>query len=107
MKKEKRYRSNASESVHRLMSDVHEAGLIDKTTMKSFDDLCLTTVEELSPDEIVRIRLRENVSQAVFAQYLNVSVFSVSQWERGIKKPAGPALKLLTLVAKKGLAFIS
>ena len=47
------------------------------------------------------------VSQTVFALYMNVSKDSVSQWEREIKKPAGPTLKLLSLVKQKGLAAIS
>jgi len=36
-----------------------------------------------------------------------VSKDSVSQWERGDKHPAGPSLKLLSLVEKKGLAVIA
>ncbi len=44
---------------------------------------------------------------ATLALYMNVSKDSVSQWERGIKKPAGPTLKLLSLVKQKGLAAIS
>ncbi|WP_110579462.1 helix-turn-helix domain-containing protein [Microcystis aeruginosa] len=50
---------------------------------------------------------RKGVSQAVFAHYLNVSKDSVSQWERGEKHPAGLALKLLSLVEKKGLNAIT
>jgi len=32
---------------------------------------------------------------------------SVSKWERGEKKPAGPSLKLLSLVERKGLDGIA
>jgi len=31
----------------------------------------------------------------------------VSQWERGLKRPAGASLKLLTLVREKGLDAIA
>jgi DNA-binding transcriptional regulator YiaG len=48
------------------------------------------------------LREREDVSQSVFASYLNVTKDSVSKWERGEKKPAGPSLKLLSLVERKG-----
>lgn len=41
------------------------------------------------------------------ARYLNVSKNLVSDWERGKKKPGGPALKLLLLVQKKGLDAIA
>jgi putative transcriptional regulator len=61
----------------------------------------------LSPRKIRSIRLRENASQAVFARYLNVTTGLVSQWERGEKKPSGAALKLLTLVDKRGLQSVA
>lgn len=47
------------------------------------------------------------VSQPVLARYLNVSRNLVSDWERGVKKPGGPALRLLTVVQKKGLDAIA
>ena len=53
------------------------------------------------------LRLREHVSQAVFARYLNVTTGPASQWERGEKRPRGAALKLLTLVVKNGLAAVA
>ena len=49
----------------------------------------------------------EEARQVVFAHHLNVSKESVSQWERGEKRPAGPSLKLLSLVEKKGLSAIA
>lgn len=64
-------------------------------------------VEPLSAEQIRRIRLREKAIQAVFARYLNVSTGLVSQWERGEKRPRGASLKLLTLVAKKGLRAVA
>ena len=77
-----------------------------KQTMKSFDELCLTPVEDLTPEQIRAIRQRENASQAVFARYLNVTTGLISQWERGEKRPRGAWLKLLTLVARKGLQAV-
>ncbi|MDE5831601.1 MAG: helix-turn-helix domain-containing protein [Desulfovibrio sp.] len=52
------------------------------------------------------IRERENVSQAVFARYLNVTKNLVSDWERGVKRPGGPAMVLLALVNGGGLNSI-
>jgi putative transcriptional regulator len=93
--------------VHETALGLTEAGVIDMRTMKAFDEMCLTPVEELTPDEIRQIRLREKASQAVFARYLNVTTGLVSQWERGEKRPRGASLKLLTLVAKKGLRAVA
>ena len=106
-KRAKRYGSDALAAVHETVSDLHEAGLLDKETMRTFDDLCLTPIEEFTPQQIVELRLREHASQAVFARYLNVTPSAVSQWERGEKRPRGPSLKLLTLVAKGGLRSIA
>jgi putative transcriptional regulator len=89
------------------MEALHEVGAIDKQTMREFDETCLTPVRALAPEEIRAIREREHLSQPVFARYLNVSKNLVSDWERGVKKPGGPALRLLTVVQKKGLQAIA
>ncbi len=103
----KRYKSDPMAAVHETAQGLHEAGVLDKRTMKEFDALCLTPVVDLTPDQIRAIRLREKASQAVFARYLNVTTGLVSQWERGEKRPRGASLKLLTLVAEKGLQSVA
>ena len=103
----KRYRSAPLAAVHETATGLHAAGVIDRRTMKAFDEMCLTPVKPLSAEQIRRIRLREKASQAVFARYLNVTTGLVSQWERGQKRPRGASLKLLTLVAKKGLVAVA
>ena len=94
-------------SVHETAAGLHKAGVVDKATMREFDALCLTPVEPLSPGQIRAIREREQVSQPVFAHYLNVRKDAVSKWERGEKRPDGPSLKLLNLVKAKGLRAIA
>lgn len=100
-------RSGVLASVHETARGLSKAGLIDKATMREFDALRLTEVEPLSPDEIREIREREQVSQPVFALYLNVRKEAVSRWERGEKRPDGASLKLLNLVKAKGLKAIA
>lgn len=94
-------------SVHKTAAGLQKAGLVDKATMREFDALCLTPVEPLTPEEIRALREREQVSQPVFAHYLNVRKDAVSKWERGEKQPDGPSLKLLNLVKTKGLRAIA
>ena len=103
----KKYRSEAMAALHELMQDLHDGGVIDKKTMRRFDEACLTPIRPLKPKEIKAIRERERVSQSVFANYLNVTASLVSKWERGEKKPSGPSLKLLSLVEKNGLAVVA
>src|SRR5437879_4196858 len=94
-------------SVRETAVGLHKAGLVDKATMREFDALCLTPVEPLTPEQIRALREREQVSQPVFAHYLNVRKDAVSKWERGEKRPDGPSLKLLSLVKAKGLRAIA
>jgi len=105
--KSQTYRSDALAAIHETASDLHDAEIMDKRTMRRFDELCLTPVRPLAADEIRSLRERERVSQAVFARHLNVTTGLISQWERGEKKPVGPSLKLLTLVQEKGLESIA
>jgi putative transcriptional regulator len=103
----KQYRSRLMASVHETAEGLHEAGVMDKRTLRKFDELCLTPVKPLQPEEIRALRQRERASQAVFARHLNVTTGLVSQWERGEKHPQGASLKLLSLVAKNGLEAIA
>lgn len=105
--KGKRAASPVLASVHEAVSGLHRLGLTNRATMREFDALCLTPVEPLAPEEIRALRERENVSQPVFAHYLNVRKDAVSKWERGEKRPDGPSLKLLNLVKHKGLQAIA
>ena len=106
-RKGKLYKSDAFAAIHETAIGMYDAGIIDKKTMRSFDRSCLTPIHDFTGAEIRALREREEVSQMVFAYYLNVSKDYVSKWERGEKKPAGPSLKLLSLVASKGLAAIA
>jgi putative transcriptional regulator len=103
----KQYRSPLMASIHETAEALNTAGVMSKQTLREFDQLCLTPVRPLAPEEIRDLRVREGASQAVFARYLNVTTGLVSQWERGEKHPQGPSLKLLALVAKNGLNAVA
>jgi putative transcriptional regulator len=103
----RKYKSDAMASIHETMVALHKVGAIDKQTMRRFDDSCLTPVNPLTARQIRAIRERERVSQTVFANYLNVTPNLVSKWERGEKRPSGPALKLLSLVERHGIGAVA
>ena len=94
------------EVAHEMARGLYDANVIDATTMREFDSLCLPQVKELSSKQIKKLRLRERVSQVVFAKYLNTSPSTVRQWEQGEKHPRGTSLKLLNLVVQKGLEVL-
>lgn len=92
--------------VHETAKGLYDIGLMDAKTMHTFDAMCLKPVRKLKPREIKYLRLREKMSQPVFAKYLNASPSTIKKWETGEKHPRGPTLKLLNLVADRGLAAI-
>jgi putative transcriptional regulator len=103
----RKYKSDVFRSVHRAASDLADIGVVDKTTMREFDRMCLTKAAKLSAREIRAIRERAGVSQAVFAEHIGVTTGLVSKWERGEKRPSRMALKILALVNAKGLVAIA
>ena len=99
LKGKARLRSEIVEAIRGLnrIGAVGDAEL-HKTTLRMLGRDALPKVVDLSPSEIVEVRERAGVSQAVLAGFLNVAVNTVSQWERGERRPTGAALKLLHIV---------
>jgi len=95
------------DTVHEGAQQLHKAGVMNEVTLREFDALCLPPIKAYSAQQIRRIRVKSNTSQAVFALYLNTSKSTVQQWEQGMKKPNGPSLKLLSLVDQKGLEILA
>jgi len=93
--------------VHDSAKNLHAAGAMNEVTLREFDALCLPPVKHYTALQIKRIRVRNKASQGVFAAYLNTSKSTVQKWEQGQKKPNGPSLKLLNLVAEKGLEVLA
>ena len=94
-------------NVHKSAKRLHDAGHLDTVTMWEFDALCLPPKRTLSAEDVQQIRARNQVSQAVFAAFLGVGKTTAQQWEQGLKKPSGPAAKLLDLVDRKGLSALT
>jgi len=67
-------------AIHETIEALHEIGAVDKQTMREFDDTCLTPVHVLAPDKIKAIRLRDHISQPVFARYLIETSSGLSNW---------------------------
>jgi putative transcriptional regulator len=90
---------------------LHRAGIVTdatlgKITLRHVD---LSKIEKLKPPsgpEIIGLRERANMSQAVFARFLNVGTSTLSQWEREIKRPRGAAARLLAIVKARGVQAI-
>lgn len=86
---------------------MYEVGTVSKETMRRFDESCLAVPEELGPKQVKALRESYNVSQPVFARYVNTSESTVEKWESGASKPQGAALKLLSVTKKHGLEILT
>ncbi len=77
-----------------------------KRAMREPGEMCPTPAHDMPTETIRALRPHETASQAVLARHPNVTTRLVSQLERGEKRPRGASLKLLTLVAKRGLSAV-
>lgn len=94
-----------------MAEEMHDLGIMDdasycKITMRDIHRVEAATLAPLTGDDIRALREQAHMSQAVFAKYLNLTVGYVSQLERGVKHPSGPALVLLDVIRRKGMDAI-
>jgi putative transcriptional regulator len=99
-------RKRIFDEARETMRGLHEAGAIDKQTLRDFEARALPP-PSYTADTIRSLRERLHVSQGVFAAYLNASVSTVQKWENGEKKPSGAALRLLSVIDRKGLDVLA
>jgi putative transcriptional regulator len=98
--------SKIIESLRNDLTVLYEVGAISKVTMREFDTICPPPVREFSAADIKRLRETLKFSQPVFAHHLHTTPSTIRKWEQGDTRPAGPALKLLNIIADKGLQAI-
>ena len=55
---------------------------------------------DLTPDELVEVRRRLNLSRGLFAAYLRTNVRTLENWEQGRARPNAQAALLINLVKR-------
>ncbi len=85
-------------TAHGLAAALHRVGALNTVDMRDMDRLCLPPRPDYGGPEIKRIRAATRMSQPVFARLIGVDKSAVAQWERGAKRPSGPALRLLEVL---------
>jgi putative transcriptional regulator len=53
---------------------------------------------EISPEELTALRIKIEMSQAVFARVLSVSPRTVQSWEQGSRKPSLASRRLIQVI---------
>ncbi len=100
--------SRMERAILETATDMREAGIMDETTFSKITMRHLGVKEDpntqpLKAEDVKIIRKQARMSQAVFAHHLNVTTGYISQLERGVKSPTGPALVLLNLIRRIGM----
>jgi putative transcriptional regulator len=85
--------SHLSEAILEMAGDQHRVGIMSDTDYRQI------TIRHLGPKAPATAR-------AISARYLNLTPGYVSQLERGVKQPKGPALALLNVIRRKGLEVV-
>jgi len=103
--------SNSSDAILEMADGQLRTGLIDrgthkKITVRLLGAQALSTAKPISGEGIRRLRKREDISKAMLARSLNLSVGYISQLERGAKQLKGPALVLVNAIRRKGFEAI-
>jgi putative transcriptional regulator len=98
--------SKIIESLRGDLAALCEVGAITKVTMREFDAICPPPIRDFSANDIKRLREDLKFSQPVFALHLHTSASTIRKWEQGESHPSGPALKLLNVIAEKGIQAI-
>lgn len=103
--------SKVTEALLETAEGMHRIGVMDdktyeRITLRHLGPQALPTAKPIKAKEIQRMRESANLSQAAFARYLNLTAGYISQLERGVKQPKGPALALLNVIRRKGFEAI-
>jgi putative transcriptional regulator len=86
------------ETAHGLAAALPCVGAMDALDMRAMDRLWLPPRPECDSAAVKRIRAATRMSQPVLARLMGVDKSAVAQWERGAKRPSGPALRLLEVL---------
>jgi len=104
--------SKLTEVILETAEGMHRTGVMDDKTYQEIivwhlDKAALANAKPISGKQIRAMRKRADLSQAAFARYFNRTPSYISQLERGIKQPKGPALVLFNVIWRKGLEAIA
>lgn len=100
----------------RLIASLQQAVEIHKGTRKparstrvnlTARTIAVAKAQPVTSADVLALRLKWKVSQAVLAQAMNVSVKTVQSWEQGDRVPTGAALRLVNVAIQKPHALRS
>ena len=86
-------------------TDIVRCSKVTRRQLNS-SQMSIRAPEPFTAQRIRTIRDRLNISQAVFADLLNISASTVRAWEQGQRTPDGPSLRLLEIAEQEPAALL-
>jgi DNA-binding transcriptional regulator YiaG len=104
----KKQRSVGAELVRRLkkFTDALEATEDLKQRFTCRTVRLTVQTRRFTPENVRETRRALRASQAIFAQFLGVSLSAVRDWEQGLKKPGGAACRLMDEIRRNPDYFL-
>jgi len=94
-------RDSIKKAIGSSVQDLLDSGIDVSFTKKELNNLGVNIPKiQFTSEEIASLRKQMNLSQAVFAEVLNVSPSSIRQWEQGKRTPSGSTQVLLELLER-------
>ncbi len=95
-------RKSMKKAIENTVHDLQNIGVETSFTKRDLNELGLKVDPvKIKSGEIRHIREIMKLSQAVFADVLDVSVASVQQWEQGTRIPTGTTRVLFEILGQK------
>ncbi len=98
--------SKIMEFLRRDLAQLYDATAICKVKMRKADAICLPSVWGYAVVDITHLHKKLKFSQPVFVLHLHTTTSTVYKWKQNDTHQAYPALKLLNIIANKGLQAI-
>ena len=80
-----------------LKEAVDDAKSAEKTLKRTRRSYMIVPIKQFSAEEIRNIRIKNDMTQKLFASYLGVSAKTVESWEQGLSHPSGSSSRLLSM----------
>ena len=105
MKNNRHKKSKIMDMVEEELHSINEIKDVS-ASIREFNKIRYPAPKHYRRHDVVRIRKKLRVSQAVFAYLLNASESTVRQWEIGAKEPGGANCRLLQILENMGIGVL-
>ena len=91
-----------------VKEELHSINKIKDVSMsiKEFNKIKYPAPKRNTKKDVIRIRKKLHVSQAIFAYLLNASESTIKKWEIGAKVPGGANCRLLQIIENMGIGIL-